>query len=103
MIFPSSSYSGGRCFFMGSASVYLPYSYVILLVQLCCTFGAPMLPLLFSYAVLTVFLCWTNSFPMLDLWYQNALLFWYCQYLPIFHIEVLAKTNKLLTRFYWDF
>ena len=88
---------------MGSASVYLPYSYVILLVQLCCTFGAPMLPLLFSYAVLTVFLFWTNSFPMLDLWYQNALLFWYCQYLPIFHIEVLAKTNKLLTRFYWDF
>ena len=56
---------------MGSASVYLPYSYVILLVQLCRTFGAP----------------------LLHLWYQNALLFWYCQYLPIFHIEVLAKTN----------
>ena len=88
---------------MGSASVYLPYNYVKLLVQLCCPFGAPMLPLLFSYAVLTVFLCWTNSFPMLDLWYQNALLFWYCQYLPIFHIEVLTKTKKLLTRFYWDF
>ena len=88
---------------MGSASVYLPYSYVILLVQLCCPFGAPMLPLLFSYAVLTVFLCWTNSFPMLDLCYQNALLFWYCQYLPIFHIEVLTKTKKLLTRFYRDF
>ena len=81
MIFPSSSYSGGRCFFMGSASVYLPYSYVILLVQLCRTFGAP----------------------LLHLWCQNALLFWYCQYLPIFHIEVLAKTNKLLTRFYRDF
>ena len=79
MIFPSSSYSGGRCFFMGSASVFLLYSYVKLLVQLCCPFGAPMLPVLFSYAVLTVFLCWTNSFPMLDLWCQNALLFWHCQ------------------------
>lgn len=50
MIFPSSSYSGGRCFFIGSASVYLPYSYVKLLVQLCCPFGAPVLPLWCAYA-----------------------------------------------------
>ena len=50
MIFPSSSYSGGRCFFMGSASVYLPYNYVKLLVQLCCPFGAPVLHLWCAYA-----------------------------------------------------
>ena len=57
MIFPSSSYSGGRCFFMGSASVYLPYSYVKLLVQLCCPFGATVLPLWCTYAAPLVHLC----------------------------------------------
>ena len=31
----------------------------------------------YSYGILSVQLCWTFGFPMLDLWYQNALLFWY--------------------------
>ena len=49
----------------------------ILLVQLCCTFGAAMLHCWYTYAGLLVYLYWTFGIPMLNLWYQNALLFWY--------------------------
>ena len=68
------------------AALYRQYSYGILLVQLCCTFGARVLHLWcqnvllfwhcqdfwYSYAGLSVFLCWTVGIAMLNLWYTYA-------------------------------
>ena len=44
----------------------------ILLVQLCCTFGAAMLHCWYTYAGPLVYLCWTFGIPMLNLWYTYA-------------------------------
>ena len=79
---PSHPYSSGkkascllRILWMASdsigrnkAAVYRQYSYAALLVQLCCTFGIP----------------------MLTQWYQNALLFWY-RFFNLFTDNIRAR------------
>ena len=97
-----------KLLFTGSiAMVYCWCTYVALLVQLYCTFGArmfyssgtawtvgiPKLDCWYSYAGPLVYLCWTFGIPMLNLWYQNALLFWY-RFFNLFTDNIKANQNE---------